>query len=369
MKRICTESEKEIILSNMHQTLSGMSRSSGGSSIVKSTLISILLKSSSIILSCVITVNICLKFDCPTYVMIICIMILWKIIEAILSVFYDVKRTNKEITKFLGQNNLYVNGATIIGAYEEGIAYIEDDVKDSEGKPIIIKYPFHVTEISKEDVGKRLLIVYDENGEYQLLKINDNLISMIPDYSADYPLRFNPEEYLHIMHPNMLMIERGPRQITEYERNTYADMYVKIACSSLFLVLKVCYIVICSCVLLSCILLRLEPTGISLMKSMPIAVLGCGGMGLIIALMYQNRKKLFKTQAQFKSINEAVFQAYDIGNVDDGNTGSVRVYEWINGRPELYQYPVGCVDPKTKPGEIVYKFINSNGDIIMMNKK
>lgn len=83
----------------------------------------------------------------------------------------------RKVKAFLNADNLAVNGATIVGINpaKGTILYIEDDFDNHDGRPVIIEYPALGSELNAEDIGKRLVVMYDSDTSFQLMKLNESL--------------------------------------------------------------------------------------------------------------------------------------------------------------------------------------------------
>lgn len=86
-----------------------------------------------------------------------------------------------------------------------------------------LDYPSTSYEVTEEDVGKRAVIMYDNDGNFQIVKLNDSLKGMVASYCADYLLAGSMENYVHVPHLNMLQIDREGHAISDSERQ---EMYL-----------------------------------------------------------------------------------------------------------------------------------------------
>ncbi len=360
MKRVCTEEEREVLLKNKKQALTGLNASAKSDSWGFYSI--------STILSMFIAVGLMLivnrHVDVPRWLMWIALIVLDILINGILWAVYYAINTKKQTKKFLNQKNLSVNGATIYEVYQDGsFAYIEDDVRDEKGNPVILLYPSGSYEVKAEEAAKRLLVMYDDAGNYQLLKLNDDLKSMIPSYSADYPLLCQPEECIRVMHPNMIHIEKKEKIFTDEEKKNYADLYVRIVRGGNTGLIKwVCILILILAVII-CVLLNFMDDGVPFAKSVPISIIVYVGYFLFLLLISQLGKVNIRRQGQFVSKKDVVFQSYVIEN----KTAKVKVYEWVDGKPEVREYPAGNVYSKTQLGTILYKFKNKKGNPVLLN--
>lgn len=180
MKRLCTEAEKNVLYKNRGQMLEGIlwtaSQNKLGHVFVRIFL--------SAIVMLVVGVWAAITFELPKFVFLLVMLVCFRITDMILFVIMSNLKVKKEAKAFLKQKNLMVNGATIVAVNEDSqFAYIEDDLLDEDGKPIIIVYPSCPHEVTPEDFGNRILVMYDDDSNFQLLKLNDELRSFIPNYA------------------------------------------------------------------------------------------------------------------------------------------------------------------------------------------
>ena len=360
MKRVCTQEEKELLLKNKKQMLQGINWSASRGSFGY--------KLASILISLVIAFAVAIVLAMKTNVPELAIWIIWAAVEFVCSfifwMIFNNIRVKKATKDFLTQDSLMVNGVTIVSALGPNVvSYIEDDVHDENGKPIIIDYPSTSYEVTAEDIGKRAMIMYDNDGNFQIVKLNDSLKGMIPSYSADYPLVGSMEDYAHVPHLNMLRVDKEGHDISDSERLEWAKKYVKIIQSMTVGVLKKTYPVLFVIIAILCVLLDYVEDGVPFEKSLPIAIPGYLGLGAFFFLCFMLGKVNLRRQGQFTHVKEVVFRSYEIGN----NTAFVQVYEWVDGKPVQKEYFAGNVSTKTKFGTILYKFTNKKGDVVLLN--
>lgn len=362
MKRVCTQEEKELILKNKKQMLQGINWTSRNGSWGVMAIVYIV----PIFIAFAVMAPFMIMFDLHWIIIGIGLTVVDFISSAIIWLIINSIRSKKETKAFLSQKNLSVNGATVVEV--SGVArfaYIEDDVYDENGKPIIIEYPSTSSEIEEKEVGKRLIVMYDDAGNYQLLKMNDELKGLIPSYSTDYPLAGLPEEYVRVSHPNMLCIEKEGKDLTDAERAEYANLYVKIVQGMSLGIAKKAYVALFFIGALMVILLNYVDDGVPFETSLPYAILGYFGLGVFFGLAFLLGRVNIKRQGQFVHKQEVIFRSYDI----EKNVATVQVYEWENGRPQEKSYPAGNVSTKTKYGSIIYKFTNKKGKVVLLNKE
>ena len=236
---------------------------------------------------------------------------------------------------------------------------------DENGKPIIIDYPSTSYEVEDNEVGKRMLVMYGDEGDFQLVKVNEALKGLIPSYSQDYPLAGQMEEYVRVLHPNMLRIEKEAKILNDAERAEYAKLSVKIIQGEAFGVVKKAYIALFFIVGLLISLLHFVEDGVSIETTLPYAILGYVGLGVLFLLMSFIGRFNIRRQCQFETMQEVVFHSYVIEN----NVAKVMVYEWENGCAQKKEYFAGHVSPKTKYGTIIYKFLAKEDKCWLLNRE
>lgn len=362
MKRVCTEEEKELLLKNKKQMLQGINWTSRHGSWGVTAIVSIV----PILIACVTVVPFIIKYDWSWLVIILSMIVVDLISGFVLWLIINSARTKKETKRFLSQKNLSINGATVVDVGGVNcFAYIEDDIYDENGKPIIIDYPSTSYEVEENEVGKRMLVMYDDEGNFQLVKINEALEGLIPSYSQDYPLAGEVEEYARVPHPNMLRIEKEAKVLTDAERAEYAKLSVKIIQGEAIGVVKKAYIALFFIVAVLISLLHFVEDGVPLETTLPYAILGYVGLGALFLLMSFIGRFNIRRQCQFITMQEVVFHSYVIEN----NIAKVMVYEWDNGCTQKKEYFAGHVSPKTKYGTIIYKFLAKEDKCWLLNKE
>lgn len=365
MKRLCTESEKELLYKNREQMLKGIFQTASHSKFGP-VYVSLFI---SIILTFTVVIFLGVKFGNRIQIteskIKLGILILFFACEIVVSGIMNALRVKKEAKLFTKQKNIMINGATIVAVdAADKFSYIEDDVKDEDGRPIIIDYPSCAYDIMPEDIGKRILVLYGGDSDFQLVKLNDELKGMIPNGTSDYPLAEGIEQYTRLPHPNMAKIEKEGHAISENERASYADWHVNAVQGANLKGVKVCGIVIAVCLLIICIILGIDGIdGYPLSKSLPIATAIYAGMVLFYWLLARIGKWNIRRQGQFTYVKEVVFHSYIFQN----NMATVKVYEWNQGQMQVCEYPAGNVAPKTAYGSVLYKFTNLKGKFVLMN--
>lgn len=360
MKRLCTETEKELLYKNKNQMLDGIywtaTRSKVSHFLTRTFL--------SCVVMIIIPVLATYLLNTSPIISLILMVISFFVSNIIIFAIMSNISVKQEAKKFLNKNNLMINGATIVDVYDgNGFAYIEDDLKDENGKPIIIEYPSFTYDVTPDEIGKRIIVMYDGDSDFQLIKLNDELRGLVYDYSTFEPISDDLEEYIRVPHPNMLKIEKEDHMLSESEKISYADLYVNTVQNIAVNMLKksLCFILVLDIII--CGLLSIAEGGVPLSKSLPIGIgawvcfiLFCC---VIMPIGNINRKR----QARFEKVKQVVFQSY----ITDENRFTVRVFEWIDGEIRLCEYFAGNVSANTKYGSILYKFTNHKGEDVLLN--
>lgn len=361
MKRVCTQEERELLLKNKKQMLQGINKTTGSDGWGVTAVIYIV----PIFIAFAVMGPFMIMYDLPWIVNGIGLTVVDFISTVILHLIFNSIRAKKETKAFLSQKNLSVNGATVVEVKgTDCFAYIEDDVYDENSKPIIIEYPSNAQEIEENAVGRRLIVMYDDDGNYQLLRMNDELKGLIPSYTADYPLAGYLEEYMRVPHPNMLKIDKEGKSITDAERKEYADLYVKVVQGGAVSLLKKAYIALFIIGAIMVTLLNYVEDGVLFETSLPYAVLGYLGLGAVFGLAFMFGRWNIRRQGQFTYKQDVVFHSY---KMESNYVVVITVYEWENGKPQKKVYNAGNVSAKTKFGTIIYKFKNKKGKDVLVN--
>ncbi|MCM1159628.1 MAG: hypothetical protein NC412_00250 [Roseburia sp.] len=362
MKRVCTKSEKLLLYKNRKQMLEGIYQTSSKSRLSQ-TFIELFL---SVIAIFAWIFGNSYFFHTPVLVSVIGMFICFTASRSIVSMVLNNWRIKKAKKSFLRKETLMINGATLIRIEDNGqFLYIEDDFLDDNGKPIILEYPSRLLEISQEDLGKRFLIVYDEDCNFQLVRLNDELNGMIPDSSPFYPLADKLNEYSSLSHPNMKNIERDGQKLSEQEKEKFADLYVNTVQNMISKFIKIMNILIAVLFAIFSALLYVEEDGVPLGKTLLIGVFMIIGLNLILLISKVVGKGTLRRQGmQFTHVKKVVFHSYVI----DATEFSIKVYEWYNGQVRLRKYPAGnSVAANTAYGSVLYMLIKSDGTCALLN--
>lgn len=362
MKRICTESEKALLYKNRKQILEGIYQTASKSRL-SHAFIAIFLSAIAMFAG---IFGLAYLFHASKPVLIIGILICFAVSHSIFVMILNELRIKKEKRAFTKKKNLMINGATLV-KIEAGdrFLYIEDDFLDEDGKPIMLEYPSRLLEISQEDVGKRFLVIYDDDCNFQLVRLNDKLRGLIPDSSSFYPLSGEVSEYSRLSHPNMKDLEKDGHKLSGHEKEEFANLYVKVVQSISFRFVKVSMITMAVLAVILCVLLDNAEGGYPLKETLPIGAAAWIGFALFVLIGNMIGKGNFKRQGmKLIHVKEVIFHSY----IFEGTTITVKVYEWYNGQVRLRGYPAGNhVAADTVYGSVLYKLTKQDGDCILMN--
>lgn len=365
MKRLCTESEKELLYKNRKQMLKGIFQTASKSKVAPifvSLIISMIL---TFVLVFFLTTQLGNEFQLTESKVKVWIIALMCVCEIFVSAIMNAFRVKNEAKRFIKGKEIMINGATIVAVdAADRFSYIEDDVRDEEGRPIIMDYPSCDYDIMPENTGDRIIILYDGDSNFQLVKLNEELKSLISNDTPDYPLAEEMDRYVRVPHPNMIKIDKVGHDIPENKKDSYADWYVKAVQGEAFKVVKICGFIIMIAIAVICIVLSISEEGYPLWKTLPIGVIGCAGFALFFWLMSLMGKVNIRRKGQFTYVKEVIFHSYIFRN----NIAKVYVYEWNEGQIRLCEYPAGNVSTKTGYGSVLYKFRDRKGKDVLINK-
>ena len=366
MKRLCTEEEKQLLYKNRKQMLKGILQTAANSKMAP-IFISLFL---SIIVMFVVMFAVVeglgIYMNLSKFQIKLFLLVIFFVNQIVISAIMNVFRVKKEAKQFMKQKNMMINGATIVAVDSiNKFSYVEDDVLDEQKRPVIIDYPSCAYDIMPEDIGKRIMVLYSGESEFQLVKLNDELRGMIPESATQDVLSHGLEQCIRVPHPNMLTIDKNGHMISEDEKEEFANWYVKMIQGAAFDIAKICFVVIVICVIIICVGINFAEDGYPLLKTLPIGLGFCVGMAVFFWLMSLLGKVNIKRQAKFTYVKEVVFHSYIMAN----NTATVKVYEWKEGQMQLCEYLAGNVPMKTPYGSVLYKFTNHKEKEVLMNKE
>ncbi len=266
---------------------------------------------------------------------------------------------------FWNKGNVMINGATIVEVDAGRIDYIEDDFKDENGKPVIIEYPDTLSDVKQVQEGDRILIVYDSDSRFQLMRMDDELKNLISEEDNNDILEQDLNECLHVPHPNLVKIKREVHELTDKEREEYAELHLAVRRSITNKGLKYSFIFLVVIAVILCVALNYVEGGYPFSQTVPIAAAVCGGIGLFSLLAFPIGNRNIKRQGQFKDVKEVVYRS----SSDRQNDVTEYVYEWIDGKIQICEYPYCEIWSGTQFGDVLYKFTNMKGEPVLQNVK
>ena len=291
----------------------------------------------------------------------LCLSLVYSIIEKIMSRI----RRKREEKRLVKKENIMVNGATIVEVDGAGnFSYIEDDVCDENGKPLLMDYLFASARVHPGDVGKRMIVLYDDEFGFRLVMLNEELRGLISDTTSEYPLKENIRSYTRVPHPNLVNIEKEEHQLSEHEKEFFADLYMKGEHKVYAKRLKVCMVVITVCIVLMTVLFCNSKEGYPVSACIMFGVVGFCCMLVFCGLMGLLRKRIDKRRAEFVFVKQVVFVAQGIRN----RLALVKVLEWDQEQVHIVEYPPqNELSTKIPYGSVLYKLVNSKGKVIFLN--
>lgn len=363
MKRVCNENERQLLLKNHNCLLTGIEKLRTGNSIVR-------------VLGCffvgmIIGIAGCaglVSLDAPEWLMWTWFGVSVFILPRILSAILGSLKAKKRSKAFLKKEQILINGATVVGINEEErlFSYVEDDFADENGKPIILDYPALSKELLQGTVN-RLLVMYDGPDSFQLMAVNEELKPLIPSASNFDLESMDLTECKHLPHPNALHIAYEERDLTEGEKETFAEAHVKNTRADAMRVMKICSVVLVVAALVLCVALgytEKEPV-----KYLPYGVFGCVGIIVFLYLASLLGKKNLKRQARFDAVKEVVFHSYLMKQTGQTVLAVGYVYEWVVDHFEVVPYQNANMSMKTAYGTVLYKLTNEKGKAFFIPKK
>lgn len=366
MKRICNTDEKNLLLKNRNEILKGIYKTSAKG---KYSGIFLGLFVSMIVMFAGIFICVDLFDEYSEAAFYVWVAFSFTVPNMIVRKVMNMLKAKKEVKAFLKKDNLMVNGATIVGldVANGTFSYIEDDFLGADGRPVIIDYPEIPAGFTQAAIGKRIIVMYDGDSSFQLMKINGELRHLIPENAENYPLEMPLDVYEHVPHPNAVGIDYRGHVPSEEEKEKYADEYVKVTQGDAFKVIKICGIIIFVCVMTISVIFGImeDCLGKALLIGLGVSV----GFIVFILLMRMLGKVNLKKAAQFTYVQDVIFHSNVINQRGRYVSQSLKVYEWKNDKFELVEYPNGAVQGNTQYGSVLTKYINKKNVAIFMKKK
>lgn len=354
MRRQCTEYERNVLLNNKKNIISGntlIRQNVGYGPIILGVVF-------GIVLSIPIAINMKLESEAAIKgFMIGLIAVMSVIMQGFFRLIISAK--NKK-TAFL-EGNVYINGCTVLGVnYKAGFfVYVEDDFWNSDGKLARISFPLPDNVFL--NVGERLVAAIEENGSYYLLKVDNSNANMIPQ-NCGYNLFDNSNAGILsecvIPHPNSVCLDRYPRSLSPEEKGAILGSNGPINKK------KEVAIGICVAILYYMItgLVWIVLVGDEIITDFTVAIiagvlallLGIGVIFLSVRLFRKSQRKLFSGDITVQSV---MFGGRDTTMVGTAPMDSVKIYEYVNDNLVLNTYPNPMINGKCDYGTIVYKYV------------
>ncbi|MBQ9983570.1 MAG: hypothetical protein IJP29_03190 [Lachnospiraceae bacterium] len=271
----------------------------------------------------------------------------------------------KPIKDFFDGDNLVINGATIVEVDAGKFSYIEDDRRTESGNYIIIDNPENTSDMTQSNVGDRILVVYNEDFHFQLMKLNEELKGLVSEEGVNCTSEQELSQCMRVPHPNVLRIKKDVHELTDKEREEYAELHLAVRRSITSKGMKYCFIAMVVIAVILCVALNFVEGGYPFSQTVPIAVAVCGGIGLFSLLAFPIGNVNIKRQGQFKDVKEVVYRCSSERN----NDVTEYVYEWIDGELLICEYPYCEIWSGTQFGDVLYKFTNMKGEPVLQNIK
>lgn len=363
MKRLCTKQEREVLYKNRKQMIKGKfgtaSNMRWGDVFVSLGLAIIIWFGIMFYIMFTDVVKVDFTRGGMKCLLTLCLLVVYSIVGKVMSRI----RRKREEKRFQKKDNIMVNGATIVEVDLSGnFAYIEDDVCDENGRPIIMDYAFSSGEVKPRDVGKRMLVLYDGELGFRLVMLNEELSGFIPNTTYDYPLKENIRSYTRVPHPNLVNLEKEEHQLSEHEKEFFADLYLKAEHKVYAKIQKVCAVIFTVCIILFTVLFCNIDEGYAFSTCIMYGAVGfccmivfLGGLGLL-------RKKISKGRSKFVAVKQVVFVSQGLRD----RLSVVKVLEWNRDQVQLFEYQ-NELPAKTPYGSVLYKLVNPKGKIFLVN--
>lgn len=366
MKRLCDEKEKELLLKNNNELLKGIYKTSAKG---KFSDVFIGIFVSAIVMFAGIFFCVQLPSEFAMTAFYIWVAFSFTVPNMILRKIISKSRAKKESRRFLKRDNLMINGANIVHMdFEKGIfSYMEDDLFDEEGNPVIIDYPEIPAGFGAGAIGKRLIVMYDGESSFQLMKVNEMLIGLIGHHSEHYPLKKPLSEYRHVPHPNALNMDFCEHELTEEEKQKYAKEYVAFMQKGIGKGLTIFIIIYFVLNMLISVLYGISENCLG--KAVPAGLALFVGFAAFVLLMRMLGKLGMKRTARFTHVKEVIFHSNVIDQRGKYVSAQLIVYEWNGDSFELTAYPNASVKGNTPYGNVLIKFLNKKGTAIFMPKE
>lgn len=367
MKRECTESENRLIKECADDILarSENCRLETGDSLlldilklVKGSLIGAILSVTVFLGLSALAAGSLALFDIDWMVLLIIIGVIVAA-ELLILLLQACKKRKLHIKKLPGEK-FRVNGGTVIGTkYTKAGAYLifaEDDFTDSKKNPCSIMYPILYS--VKLEPGERILLVYNDVGNYIPLRITDRTRNLVPEYAPAYFAEVDWSKAKSLPHPAIVELDKRSSAMQEKEKvefvkkcnhskELFALNWVGIVLFS--------FLILCLCGILFIFLVAddiiTEPSAAVIVVVLLALVWMFLSYRFGRLVLSGRTRKLPKMQYRKKVMFYSMNSAY--------GEDSITVYENINGNVKLLSYPMSCnvfLPKEISYGEVIYKY-------------
>lgn len=364
MKRVCNETERQLILQNRSMLLAScgqMKYTNGYSETFIATILTIIVYFTGLItFDGILGKHFLLELAW--------IIVAFKGTRFIFYAIYQIMYGNKQKSRFLQSSNLYINGATVVDVDETAgiIYYIEDELCDLTGNPVIVDYSVYGKKLSRNEIGNRIAVVYASDSNFLIMKLNDELTRLVPGNFTDY----QTGQYIHVPHPNASKMFPLPHNLNEKEKNYFLNMYDNNEQKT-----KSTVIVILSLVFVACVMTISSIVGYYMHDILKIILIGLGicalyiGIVLFFCWLGHIVNKNIRKKIDYESVQEVLFESDDFEWPNRTVNYGVNVYEWMNGQFQLVQHSNTVVPKDTHYGDVLYKVKNKDGQITFFRKQ
>jgi len=363
MKRVCNEKERQLLFENRECLLSGILKT-GTRSTMAPILVGVFVGLIIAIAGCFFWVDL----DAPEWLVWVWFGFSFIVPPRLLAGLWGVARMKRSAKKFLKKERLQINGATIvlIDMKEKLFYYVEDDLTDENGKPIILEYPTLPPELLN-GTCKRLLVMYENDSSFQLMAVNEALKGLISTESEIDLEHMDFSECKHLPHPNALQIAYEERALSEGEKEKFSELFVQSNRKGTAKMLKIVSVCMFIVIILLCVLIGVTES--SLETTLPIGFAAFAGFMLLFVFSYYFGKMNIRRQTSFETVKEVVFHSYIMSQNGKAVIAVGNVYEWMVNEFELTPYQNANMSPKTSYGTVLYKFTNHKGKVFFMEKE
>ncbi len=353
MRRQCTEYEKEILYNNRADILCDTFETKHGNGLIPVFLGIIL--GGVISLPTAIAMDLKGEFAIKGFVL-ACITVA---IAAVQLVFRNIGG-GREKNKILKNNQIEINGATILGINHKDscLIYVEDDFYDGQSRLQRITFP--VRDCGKLQNGMRMIAVRTA-GSYFLMSVSNETKDLIPAYSPVNLYDANAAYMLSqsiIPHPNAFYMDVYPRLLNQDEKelflNNARDFNVKNEKIGM-----VCFGISVGTISFLIFLLLIGAEVINRFGYAVILLAGiiAGNVGLMILYRRLLRKNSRKRFNQDIYVQRVLFISHNWNVVGYVTQKSLRVYEYVNGVMTTQSYMYPAYNEKNSYGTVLYKYV------------